>query len=78
MSTYMSLNQYARLYTTLHCSLGMDNDTNPLGIDLMTTILTQYHISKGIKKFGKDGVDAVLAELKKLHDRMVIDPRDPT
>ncbi len=62
----------------LHCMLGMDNNSNPLCTDMMTTILNQYHISKGINFFGKDGVDAVLAELKQLHNRMVIDPRDTT
>ena len=33
---------------------------------------------QGYHFLGKDGVDAVLVELKQLHDRMVIDPRDPT
>ena len=33
---------------------------------------------QGYKKIGKDEVDAVLAELKQIHDRMVIYPRDPT
>ena len=44
--------------------------------DIVTTVLTQYHVSKGIKVFGEKGVDAVLAELKQLHDRMVVDPQD--
>ena len=40
---------------------------------LITVILTQYHVSKGLKVFGKTGVAAVLKELKQLHDIMVMD-----
>eukprot|EP00957_Ditylum_brightwellii_P049785 3774869-Ditylum_brightwellii.AAC.1 len=34
------------------------------------TILTQYHVSKGLKVFGEEGTNNVLSELKQLHDRM--------
>ena len=64
MSTETSLNKYAHLYATLHCSLGMTSDTNPLYTELVTTVLTQHHINKGIKKFVKDEVEAIFAELK--------------
>eukprot|EP00957_Ditylum_brightwellii_P102984 7848157-Ditylum_brightwellii.AAC.1 len=39
--------------------------------------MTQYHASKGLKVFGKEGTDAVLSELKQLHDQMVMDPKNP-
>eukprot|EP00957_Ditylum_brightwellii_P043642 3308607-Ditylum_brightwellii.AAC.1 len=41
------------------------------------SILTQYHISKGLKAFGDEGKNKVLNGLKQLHDRMVLDPKDP-
>ena len=40
---------------------------------LVTIILTQYHVSKGMEVFGDPDIAAVLNELKQLHDRMVID-----
>ena len=43
---------------------------------LVTTILTQYHMSKGLKVFGEPGLAAFLKELKKLHNRMVTDPKN--
>ena len=41
---------------------------------MVSTILTQYHVSKGFKIYGEKGVDAVLKELQQLHNRMVIEP----
>eukprot|EP00957_Ditylum_brightwellii_P121850 9292240-Ditylum_brightwellii.AAC.1 len=41
------------------------------------SILTQYHVSKGLKVFGDEGKNTVLSELKQLHDRMVLDPKEP-
>ena len=43
---------------------------------LITTILTQYHVSKGLKVFGEPLVASVLEDLKQLHDRMVMEPKD--
>jgi hypothetical protein len=40
--------------------------------------MTQYTIKKGIKMFGDAGVDAVLKEMKQLHDRKVLEPRSPS
>jgi hypothetical protein len=37
---------------------------------------TQHSMKKGIKEFGDDGVEAVLMELKQLHDRKVLEPKD--
>ena len=58
--------------------MGVKDDKHPMSSDLVTTVLTHYHINKGIKKFGQPRVDAVVAELKQLHDRIVMDPRNPT
>ena len=40
--------------------------------------MTQHNMKKGIKLFGKAKVDAVLQELKQLHDRKVLEPKDTT
>lgn len=39
------------------------------------TMMTQHSMKKGIKEFGEAGVNAVLDELKQLHDRNVIEPK---
>eukprot|EP00957_Ditylum_brightwellii_P011334 857140-Ditylum_brightwellii.AAC.1 len=41
------------------------------------SIMTQYHVSKGLKIFGKEGTEAVINELQQLHDRMVMSPKKP-
>ena len=40
-------------------------------------ILTQYGAKKGLKVFGEAGTEAVIKELKQLHDRGMMVPRDP-
>ena len=42
-----------------------------------TQVTKQYGVRQGIKIFGDDGIDAVLKELKQLHDRVVVTPVDP-
>jgi hypothetical protein len=42
------------------------------------TVMTQHSMKKGIEMFGKAGIDVVLAELKQLHDRKVLEPRKAT
>ena len=37
----------------------------------------QYGVREGIKKFGEDGVNAVLKELQQMHDRTVVVPIKP-
>ena len=75
-NTHLDLRDYAWIHATIHCGPNQNNSVmrNPL----ITTILTQYHVSKVLKVFGEPGVAAVLKELKKLHDRMVMDPKTPT
>ena len=70
----MGLREYAQIYATLHCHYGICDEANFITNDIITTILTQYHISKGLKVFGKAGADAVLKELTQLHERLVIAP----
>ena len=45
---------------------------------LITMILTQYHVSKGLTVFGEPVVAVVLKELKEMHSIMVMDPKTPT
>ena len=73
-NTHLNLRDYSRIHANIHCGPNQHNTVmrNPL----ITTILTQYHVSKGLKFFGETGVAAVLKELKKLHDRMVMDPKN--
>jgi hypothetical protein len=40
------------------------------------TTLTQYSVNKGLKVFGAPGADAVIKELRQLHDRDVIKPKE--
>ena len=65
----MDLKEYAKMYAKIHCSLGVDDKVNFMTNEIVTTILTQHHISEGLKVFGEIGVDAVLVEMKQLHDR---------
>ena len=44
---------------------------------MVVTILTQYHISKGIKVFGQPRLNDALKKLKEIHERMVIYPNNP-
>ena len=53
-------------------------DYGHLHTTLEHTALTQYSVKKGLQIFGEAGVDAVLKELKQLHDREVIEPVDAT
>ena len=45
LSPIQDLKEYARIYATLHCQMGFKNDENPMTSDLVTTVLTQYHMS---------------------------------
>jgi hypothetical protein len=40
-------------------------------------MLAQHTMKKGLKLFGDEGTEAVLTELKQLHDRKVMVPEDP-
>ena len=61
---------------TRNYPLGPIQHENVMRNQLITTILTQYHIFKRIKVFGDPGVSAVPKELKQLHDKMVMDPKN--
>ena len=75
-NTHLNLRDIARIHATIHC--GPSQHNNVMRNPLITTILTQYHMSKGLKFFGEPGVESVLKDLKQLHDRMVMDPKMPT
>ena len=42
---------------------------------LESIAMTQHSMKKGVKLFGQSGVDAILKELKQLHDRKVLMPK---
>eukprot|EP00957_Ditylum_brightwellii_P074661 5674477-Ditylum_brightwellii.AAC.1 len=68
------------VYTAAKTSLHHQNNEMKQMIEndpVNHSILTQYHVSKGLKVFGDEGKNAVLNELKQLHDRMVLDPKEP-
>ena len=73
-NTHLDLRDYTNLHATIHC--GTNQHKNVMRNLLITMILTQYHVSKGLNTFGEPGVSAVRKELKQLHDRMVINPKN--
>ena len=73
-TTVNHLKVYTHICATIH-KTGVPDIENPMTSDLVTTVLTQYHVSKGLKFFGKKGKDAVLRKLKQLHDKMVMNPK---
>ena len=72
--THLDLREYTRIHAAIHC--GPNQHDNMIHNPLTTTIITQYHVSKGLEVFGDTGVSAILKELKQLHDRMVMDPQN--
>jgi hypothetical protein len=52
-------------------------DYGHLHTTLEHTAMTQYSVKKGLQMFGEAGVEAVMQELKQLHDRSVIKPVNP-
>ena len=73
-NNHLDLRDYARLHSKSHCRPNLHD--NVMRNPPVTTILTQYHVSKGLKLFGEPGVAAVLKELKQLHERMVMEPKN--
>ena len=57
-NTHLDLGDYARLHATIHC--GPNQHDNVMRNQQITMILTQYHMSKGLKLFGDTGGAAVL------------------
>ena len=57
-NTYLDMRDYARLHSTIHCGPNLKH--NVMSNTLVTTVLTQYHVSKGLKVFGDTSVEAVL------------------
>jgi hypothetical protein len=43
--------------------------------DMEKMVMTQYSVKKGLKIFGEAGAEAIVKEMKQLHDRSVIQPR---
>ena len=73
-NTNLELRDYSRLHVTIY--YGPNQHNNVMCNPLITMILTQYQVSKGLKVFGEPGVAAVLNDLKQMHNRMVMDPKN--
>ena len=67
-------NRYGARISTHGLRPRKPRDYGHLHTTLEHTVMTQYSVKKGLKIFGEAGVDAVLSELKQLHDREVIEP----
>jgi hypothetical protein len=50
-------------------------DYNHVHTQLENIVMTQYSVKKGLKVFGEAGAEAVISEMKQLHDRKVIEPK---
>lgn len=73
-STHLDVKDYARLHKKIHCqTIHQGNIMSDL---LVVTILTQYHMYNGLKVFGDSGIVAVMKELNKIRDRMVMNPKN--
>ena len=70
----LSLQDYANVYVEIH-NTGISTTENYLTPNVVSTVLSQYHISKGLKIFGGKGVGAVLKELRQLQEIMVMEPK---
>ena len=51
-------------------------EDNILKDPLIVTVITQYHILKGIKLFGDQSVEAVMKKLNQLHEMMFMEPKN--
>ena len=61
-NTHLNIRDYTQIHATIHC--GPNQQTNMMRNPLITTILTEYHMYKGLKFIGETGVAAVRKELK--------------
>jgi hypothetical protein len=52
-------------------------DYSHLHTTLAGIAMTQHSVKKGLKAFGDDGTQALLKELRQLHDRQVVKPKGP-
>ena len=73
-NTRLDLREYARMHATIHCR--PNQKQNLMCNPLVTTILSHYHLSKLLKFFSEPGVSVVLKYIKKLHNKMVMDPKN--
>ena len=67
----LSLTYFAYIYAKIHCTEVCDNQ-HIMKIEMVSTILTQYHVSKCLNIFWQKKTDTVLKNLRQLHDIMVI------
>ena len=72
-NTHLDLRIYARIHATIH--YGLNQQYTVMCNPLITTIFTQYHVSKVLNVFGDTGVAAVLKEIKQLQGRMAMNKK---
>ena len=65
----LELKDSTQPHATIHFQTGHQDKI--MHEPLVITILTQYHVSKGLMGFGDHGVAAVLKDLKQLHEIIV-------
>jgi hypothetical protein len=68
--------KYGARNAAYNLRLRRPRDFGHLHTMLESVMLLQYNMKKGIKLFGKDGVDAVMSELSQLDERKVLEPKD--
>jgi hypothetical protein len=67
--------QYGQRTSGYNLRARKPRDYSHMHATLEHTVFTQHSMKKGIKEFGDAGVNAVLKELKQLHDRSVLEPK---
>ena len=78
--TMLQVGEDFDVYEEAHVNVNHRNDKNrKMVMSEPTThlIITQYHVLKGLNVFDKERTDAVLSELQQLHDRMVMNAKNP-
>ena len=61
-----------RNYRHLFNTIPHKPDTYDFGLE--ETVMTQFNFKKGLAKFGNKGKEAVMLELKQLHDKCAVEP----
>jgi hypothetical protein len=74
-----ALDEQATINQTMTDTYG---ERSPRGYSHLHTTLagiamTQHSVKKGLKAFGDDGTQALLKELRQLHDWQVVEPKGP-
>eukprot|EP00957_Ditylum_brightwellii_P029565 2233706-Ditylum_brightwellii.AAC.2 len=80
VNTMVHVGKDSQAYKNTHSYLHYQNSRGKYLLQnnlINHTVITQYHVLKGLKVFCKQGTNAILSELKQFHERMVMDPKKP-